>query len=468
MLDQIKSSISKYHLLEKGNRVLVAVSGGVDSVALLHLLYRLKSEYSLTLIVAHLNHMIRGLDANRDEGYVKNLSRALGLTCVVKRINVPEILKGKSMSPEDGARQIRYKFLKETALKHSADKVALGHHLDDQAETVLLHFLQGAGLDGLKGMSPQRGIYIRPLLEVKKLELEQYCKDSNLSFCVDATNYEDSYLRNKIRNRLIPLLVHEFNPNAVETLANTAKILNEENLFLDELVSRVETDSRILLDHTKKTGTWSTKGFKHQSVAIQRRFVRKAFKLAVGSVKNLSFKHVESIRTLIYANVSGNRIALPGRMLALYSYQKLDIMPLAASRQAVSGCPNYSYRLIVPGEVELKEINCIIKCSLLTSKCGLDLGKNETIVYLEPEDFLIVRNRRPGDRMRPLGMLGSKKLKALFIDEKIPRDKRQQIPVVLSKKTGKIIWVAGVKAAEGFEWQAGRLGVLLKLICCNL
>ena len=463
MINNVEKTILKYNLLQKNDKVLVAVSGGADSLALLHCLYILKNKYDLTLVVAHLNHMLRGIEADRDAEYVRNFADKLGLEFIIEKVNIPEILAQCSFSPQEGARMVRYDFLIKTAVILSCNKIALGHHKDDQAETVLLNLLKGAGLDGLKGIAPKRDLFIRPLIEVKKDALEQYCKENKLAFCDDASNSKDVYLRNKIRNRLMPIIIEEFNQNIVDILANTADILREENLYLESMAEKNEKHCRLFLNPEIKKGEWSTLLFIELPIAMQRRVIRQIYALLRGNDSNLPFFHVEAVRNLILQNISGSTVELPGELVASYGYNKLKIMP--KEEYYLQENIDYSYDLPIPGTIYIEEINATIESKILSPLEALDRLKlkndAEVIVSMDPDDILVIRSRKPGDKMIPVGMSGTKKLKDLFIDEKIEKMERNRVPVILSKKTGKIIWVAGLRISEEFKNTLDKNSVLL-------
>ncbi|MEW6624146.1 MAG: tRNA lysidine(34) synthetase TilS [Bacillota bacterium] len=465
LLKKVEKTIEKYKLLQKNDKVVVAVSGGVDSLALLHCLYRLKETYSLTLVVAHLNHMFRGEEADEDAETVKKLAIDLGLGAVIGKVDVPQIIRATLLSPQDAARKARYEFLQQAANSIKANKIALGHHQDDQAETVLLHLCKGAGLDGLKGIMPKRDIYIRPLLAIQKWELEKYCRDHKLPVRVDKSNYKDVYLRNKIRNRLIPWLKQEVNANIIEVLAGTAEILRDENQYLEEEIGHLEQKIRVSLSFKQQKGVWDTRFFCELPKALQRRLIRRVYLLVSGHRYNLTFMHIEAVRHTILNKISGSKVELPGKLLAVYAYDRLELMPkelFYSKRNA-----DYSYELPIPGRIAVKEAGSIIESKLMEpgqkiNNLEVD-GKEEVLVKLEAGDALIVRNRKSGDRFQPVGMLGTKKLKDFFIDEKVDRKQRDIIPVVVSKNSGKIVWIAGMRSSEEFKFRPGMEAVLLRI-----
>ena len=465
MITMVEKTVARYNLLEQRDKILVAVSGGADSLALLHCLNVLKNKYELTLVVAHLNHMFRGVEADNDAEYVRQVADNLGLKSVIEKINVPEVLAENNYSPQEGARVIRYEFFRNTARNLSCNKIALGHHKDDQTETILLNLLKGAGLDGLKGILPKRDLFIRPLIEIKKEVLEKYCEENRLSVRIDISNSKIVYLRNKIRNSLMPLLIKDFNPRLVEVLANTADILREENAYLEEKAENYEVKCRVSLNMEEQKGEWLTQPFLELPIAIQRRIVRQIFSMLSRSNFNLSFHHVESIRTLIAYNSSGSSTELPGQLIAIYSYTRLKIMrkEVYYSQESI----DYFYEMSIPGSLVVHEINTIIESKLLSPSETMERlelkDKNEAIVNIDSSDKLIIRNRRIGDKIKPIGMSGTKKLKDLFIDEKVEKLERDRIPIILSKQTGKIIWVAGLRISEEFKNTLDKNSILLRI-----
>src|SRR3989304_3812799 len=228
MLDKAIDTIRKYGMLKKGDIVCVAVSGGVDSTVLLHLLNLLRDSLSLTLIVCHLNHNLRGKESERDFRFVKRMAGNLNLPFEGKKLFVKEVKSRRGESLQQWARGKRLKFLKDAAKKHRAKKIALGHNLNDQAETVLMRLIKGSGTSGLAGMAPVREAFIRPLIETQREDIERYAIKNNLKYAVDSTNRSLKYLRNRIRLELIPFIEKQYNPNIIETLARTAPALGQE------------------------------------------------------------------------------------------------------------------------------------------------------------------------------------------------------------------------------------------------
>jgi len=453
MLSQVLKTINDHAMFKPGDNVVVAVSGGPDSVALLYSLYSLKEELGIErLIVGHLNHMFRGKEAEEDALFVKDLAERLDLTTVIERANVPQIIKLTGLSPEDAARRERYSFLYSLAEKYNA-KIAVGHNANDQAETVLMHLLQGSGTQGLAAMEPVRGKLTRPLLYVKRKEIESFCKENKLPIRVDPTNKKDIYFRNKIRLKLIPLLVDEYNPNLVESLMQTSEIIRAENKFLDK---QVKKHLKALIEKkTSEEVALSLKGFLKQDLAVKRRIVRECYSNLKGSSQNLSFKHVEDVLKMVDASQVGSLIRLPAGIVAKKTYGRL-IFKFYSEKESVE---DFFYLLPVPGKLYLPPVQQVITTEIINGrKPRIDkrlLSGNSKEVLLDFDKIagkIYVRNRRAGDRFIPYGMKGTKKLKDFFIDNKIPQEKRDLIPLVTCGKEGKnIIWVTKLRLADNYK-----------------
>jgi tRNA(Ile)-lysidine synthase len=240
MLKRIRKTITDCSLLERGDHLLVAVSGGPDSVALLRAMVLLSSEYDLQLTTAHLNHGLRGAEAQREEEFVRRLCADMGIVCICKTIDIRMRQKGSGMSLEEIGREERYRYLDETAKTCGARKIATGHHRDDQAETVLINLLRGCGPEGLKGIPPARdGRIIRPLLHVGRAEILEFLDREALSYMTDSSNRSPLFLRNRIRHELIPELALRYNPEIVEALSHTAEIIRQEDDYLQAVVRQI-------------------------------------------------------------------------------------------------------------------------------------------------------------------------------------------------------------------------------------
>ncbi len=321
LLERVFGFIQQHNLVSSGETLLVGVSGGPDSVCLLHLLVRLKDRLGVRLQVAHLNHMLRGAESEADAEYVAKLADFLGVAAIVEQREVKSYQAEHHLSLEEAAREVRYQFFAEVASSVGANRIAVGHTADDQAETVLMHLVRGAGTFGLQGMQPLtewesladiRLIVIRPLLRVSRGEVEAYCQQYAISPREDSSNLSPSYLRNRIRYELMPLL-QSYNPRIQEALLRTADTVAGEAAFFEQQVSQIwdqvvsEDEGGLVLD---------AKEVNHLHPALQRYLLREVVKRLLGNLKDIEWKHIEKMRTALSLPV-GKKVTLP-RGLTFY------------------------------------------------------------------------------------------------------------------------------------------------------
>lgn len=454
VIDTVRFTLARHRMVKEGNKVVVAVSGGPDSVALLDILFRLRDELGITLHVAHLNHMFRGQDAEKDLVFVQEMAGRYGLPATVDHFDVPAYMKKTGLSAQKAARTVRYHFLERVAGEVNAQRVALGHHADDQAETVLINFLRGAGPAGLKGIPPVRdGFYIRPLLALRRREIEEYCRDRSLDTRLDASNLKPVYLRNKIRLQLLPLLEKDYNPQLVLALARLSDVCREENEFIDLLAENAYSD--IVLSNLEPL-CFDLKRFDDLHIALKRRVVRKAYEKACEkrgeSSFELPFEHVQKVIDFAQKGRIGSTLDLPGQVYIVKSYNRLEFRLHQVKYS--SDIPYYCYRLEIPGETYIPELGLTVVSRIY--KIGDNVFRWDKVPRDEAvldEDLLpgtlYVRKRRPGDRFSPLGLGGTMKLKKFFINNKVPREKRDRIPLVAAN--GDIVWVGGMRPGE--KWK---------------
>lgn len=443
MLDKVRKTISRYSLLKRADRILVAVSGGADSVALLSVLTKLAREYDIFLLVAHLNHGLRGEEADREEEFVRLLSCTLGLEYVTEKIDIKSLrLPGKSL--EELCREQRYSFLRRVAADCRAGKIALGHHLQDQAETVLMHFLRGSGAEGLKGMLPLRdsGI-IRPLLEVQKQEILTYLCQEGLSFMEDSSNRDECFLRNRLRHHLLPHLRDNYNPRLEENLAHTAEILRMD----DDFISR-ETEAWLRnrgLFPGKEELAILLPEFLELHEALQHRIVRTLLTWVSPVGTLCGYRHVRAVLGVVAGNQGSTGLDLPGGVWVRREYDRL----IVTLHRTMYESADYRYSISVPGIVTVKEADMILNLQWEAKRPVSCPEATVKVAYLDYEALhppLVIRNFQPGDRMQPLGMTGRKKLKSIFIDAKIPRFHRQQWPLLADQES--VVWIIGLRQSE--------------------
>ncbi len=425
----------------------MGVSGGADSVFLLHALYALRDKRHLALTVVHLNHMLRGQKSEREAEFVRQLARQLYLPCVIEQRNVGDLKKTEGLSLQEAAREVRYGFFQEVLKRMDAQKIALGHHADDQAETVLMWLLRGTALKGLSGMHPFRdNQYIRPLIEITREEIEAYLHDHMIAYVPDVSRQELHYLRNKIRHQLIPLIKKEYNPQIVSALNRTADLARLDNAVLDCEIKGIlkqcirEEDNRVYC---------SISEIKKHDQALYGRLVRGIIVALKGDMRAVHFRHINAVCGLLEAQGSSKQVQLPGGWCVWREYDRLVFSG------SQSGAEPFCYTFDkLPDSVRIREIGKTIffqVCNANTAH-GSFAGKEKNVEFLDNNQVqfpLVVRNWLPGDRFYPLGLHGSKKLKDFFTDSKVPVRARHNIPVVSFHN--KIAWVCGLRIDERFK-----------------
>ncbi|GAB6099794.1 tRNA lysidine(34) synthetase TilS [Halanaerocella petrolearia] len=447
LINKVKTTIDKYQLLTTNDQILVAVSGGLDSLSLLHILRKLQSEYQLDLHIAHLNHRLRGQAALADAQFVKEIANSWQIPVTIEAYDVKAYQKKEGLSLEDAARQVRYNFFFELMNELGFDKIALGHHADDQAETVLMKFLRGAGLKGLGGIAPKNDKLIRPLIEVTKKYLEDYCKQQNLTPRLDETNLEAVYKRNKIRLELLPVLEKEYNNNIVATLNRTAEIFRTEDDYLNQQAK--ETLQEITIKQSEKQLVIDLEKFLQLHTALQRRIIREAVRYCKDDYQDLYYQHIESIMKLATTKETGKRVELPADLIVRLNYNQLifSIGGLMEDRF------DFEYQIALE-EIEIPELGIIISSEIVDSnypwRQEIDNSNYGFFDYKQVGSPFYIRSRQSGDRFYPLGMKGRKKIKDFFIDQKLAIWKRDQVPIFVTEGND-IFWVGGLRVDDRFK-----------------
>ena len=317
LLNIIRQTIIEYNLFDKGDRVLIGLSGGADSICLTYALHCLSSEFELELFTAHLNHGIRGDEAIRDETFAQNFSEKLGIKCFTEHTDIPHLAKNSGKSQETTAREVRYAFFEHVLHKYEINKIATAHNRNDNAETILMNIIRGGTLPAMCGIPYKRGNIVRPLLNVKREQIEEYCKLNQLEFVTDSTNLTDDYTRNKIRHILIPQIENELNPNFIETVTNNAVFNQEENNYLkkiaDEAYKKTVTD-----------GVIDISALQAYDISIQRRIVRNALEAHYNTSDGITSRFIRDILELAEKD-SGKSINIHNNTTVKNEYGKLII-----------------------------------------------------------------------------------------------------------------------------------------------
>ena len=461
---QMHRRISQHNMIEPDETVLVAVSGGADSLALLYGLHALRTQLNCRLHVVHLNHCLRP-DADADADFVQQHASLLDLPCTVRRAEVPRLVKKWKLSVEAAGRKARYQFYETLCTEVGATKVALGHHHDDTAETVLMNLIRGSGATGLKGIAPIRDLkIIRPLVGFTRQQIDAFLASIGVTPHHDATNTDRCYLRNRIRHELIPLLESNYNPNIRTGLNRTADVLGTESEYLDT-IARAAFEACQISDTGKAIGPHSialnrTK-FREYHVALQRRMLRQSVAEMLGNMNDLYFVHYEAMLNLIEGKAPNAALALPNSLRFRRIYQHLVFERCTSSERLFTGAADsFIYPLVVPGKTVISalkaeitaEVSDVPSHEVLTPSDGefeaiFDYEKlKETFADASP---VIVRNRQQGDRFQPYGMQGRKKIKDFLIDAKVPRSERDSIPLLVCED--QVLWIIGHTTCEPFK-----------------
>ncbi|MBC7287516.1 MAG: tRNA lysidine(34) synthetase TilS [Armatimonadetes bacterium] len=437
----VRQAAKDYGMWERGHRILVAVSGGPDSVALLSALSRLVDEEDLSLAVAHFHHGLRP-EAGAEAEFVRSLAAQMGLAFFLSRGDVAAEAERMGRGIEAAARRLRLEFLEQTAGQHGYHRVALGHTASDRAETVLINLLRGTGMWGLRGMAPVRLPFIRPLIRMTREDVLAYCRAAGLQYVVDSSNLEsDRFLRNKVRNELLPLLEREYRAGAGRAIVRCAEAVEEELAWTEPLVQEALRECR---EASRGEVRLRQAALAEMPPGLAVRVLRAAVEEQFGPPTDWTSVHFSSIRQALCRGETGITVELPGGLEGRIEYGYLVIRPRLATALTI-----VERRLPVPGTVELPEIGMEITTRLAQRRHAGPIGPWRTILRVDLADALIVRGWRPGDRFRPAGMGGrSKKLQDFFVDEKIPKRERSAIPLVVHPREG-IIWVVGKRTAEG-------------------
>ncbi|MGQ9793367.1 MAG: tRNA lysidine(34) synthetase TilS [Anaerolineae bacterium] len=488
LVERVKNAIEHYKMWQPGQTVIVGVSGGPDSLCLLHILLRLSSVLSFKIHVGHLDHGIRGAESEADAAFVEQIAQRWGLPVNIERADVPALARHYRLALEEAARCARYTFLGRLARQINAAAIAVAHHADDQAETVLMHWLRGAGLAGLRGMLPViplaeyrliedwavsssdhsdigavvpprsssnviSPMLVRPLLDITRDEIEAYCQQHDLRPRVDRSNLDTTYFRNRLRHELLPYL-ERYNPNIREVLRRTAQVVAADYALLQDCLERAWTE--IVRDETDEAVLLDLAAWRHLPLSLQRSTLRRAVHQLRRALRNINFIHIEEALKVAQCGETGAKASLPQGLLLTVSYDGLLIAPPGYRTLPDVPCI-YSEEAIpvhVPGVTSLPNCGWILD----TEETSVPAGETFTVRPESRWEAILdaefvghsprLRRRRIGDRFYPLGMKGqSKRLNEFMINEKIPAAWRDHIPLLVNE-LDQIAWVCGWRPDE--------------------
>lgn len=437
----VKDTISKHTMFASGDVVLVAVSGGPDSVAMLSVLAEAASEFEISLHVFHLNHMLRET-ATEDAHFVEELAARMNLPATIEAFDVAAYCEEQKCGVETGAREVRYRLMDEVADRIGATKIATGHTLDDQVETSLMRLVRGAGATGLRGIPAVRGRYVRPLIGATRAQVVEWCENHGLSYRLDETNAVSDQLRNLVRLQILPVL-EKANPNIRETILRAMELLTEDDEFLSELAA----DTLRQLERQSATGRirMDLDAFTALPAALSNRVIRATVDKLGGDASDLTKDQLDEVRRQLDGNTPVE-VHLTGGLRLWTEYG--DIIVARESAEP----PDVERTLAIPGTTEVPELGIAITARFVDRNDLADTPSGDGSAAVDAAavaDRLTVTGPRSGDRFRPFGMAGTKKLSDLFVDGKVPKRDRGKVPVVRSGEA--IVWVVGHRIDDRFR-----------------
>lgn len=428
MIKKVEEYIRKNKMIQPGDKIVIGVSGGADSVCLLDILHNLSKKMDFKIIAVHVNHMIRGMEADRDETFVKDLCENYGIPLICEHIDIPQRAQINGESLEEAGRKARYEFFEGV---EGVAKIAVAHHADDQAETVVHNIVRGSSIKGVGGIRPVRGRIIRPLLCVRRNEIEKYLLDRNINYCTDSTNLSLVYTRNKIRNGVIPYIAQNINKDVVENINELACDLTECYEFIQKQAYSIY--KKCVCEHNSHSMKLDVAEFAKEPAILRREVIIMIIDKLAGTLKNITRKHINSVDELIYKNVS-KQVNLPYDINVVRGYDKIEFVVQVNNDDA---------------EIEQKpEISMVVEeFDGHWEKLTNDYTK--VFDYDKIKGTLILRRRMPGDYIT-IDAAGRKKtLKTFFIDAKVPRKQRDS--VWLLAEGSHVLWIIGYRISSAYK-----------------
>jgi len=472
MVKKVFDYVKKHHMINQGDRIVVGVSGGADSVCLLYVLKALSLEIPCTLLAVHVNHGIRGEAAAGDEQYVKETCLELGIDFYAFHIDVRGMAAVQGLSEEEAGRNARYQAFLEICKRNKCNKIAVAHNMNDNAETVLFHLLRGAGMKGLSGIEPVRSLkteagkvlLVRPLLQVERYEIENYLREEGITYRTDATNLTEDYSRNKIRNVILAYAVKEINSGAVRNINESALKIGEALEFIDACVADKYPG---VVSKEKDSYFIKIEALGKEAEVIRKGLVRKVLGQLSGNLKGLEAKHVEAVLKLTKKQV-GKLVHLPRGILASREYGSIRLFKKEETAEKEAGEGMSPIRPSIPGKCFIPQKGKFLETQILNYEKNMPIPKNSCMKWFDYdkiENAVEIRNRREGDYIQINSEGGRKKLKDFFIDQKIPKHLRDS--QILIADGSHIMWIpfGGERMSERYKVDEATVKVLsMKLI----
>lgn len=424
LFERVASRNKKESLVENGDRIVVGFSGGPDSVFLVEMLLKLREKIDFDIVLVHINHLLRGEEAQRDEDFSINYGKSKGLKVFARKINITSLGKEKGLSLEEAGREARYSFYKEVLEKSNSNKIALAHNKDDQIETFMFRLTRGTGLSGLEGIATKRDRYIRPISEIYKSEIVNYLDENNISYCIDSTNLENEFTRNSIRIDLIPFIEKRYNPKFKDKIFSLIEEIRDINIFIEKEIEQFSYNETINIESILKFPK-----------SIRGKILSKYLYKYGLEVNRKKISLIESI----LEKGGSQEISLDSQYILKKEYNILKIQKINLIKNNIE-----EVTFTIPNKIKYGDY--IIEAEYVERG---EQNKNCFYTNLKLGDTLIVRGRKDGDKIIPTGMKGEKKLKEIFINEKIGKEKRDSIPLIVHN--GNIVWIAGVRGNEKYN-----------------
>jgi len=422
-------------LINENDRILVGLSGGPDSIFLLYILH---NYFNNQLIIAHINHKLRGIDSDLDEKFIRTISQKLKIPLYIIREDVKKLSTKNKKSIEEVGRDVRFSFFNKILKVENFNKIALGHNLDDNVETILINFIKGSGMKGLIGIPEKRDNIIHPIINIKKEEILKYLEENKIEYRIDKTNFETDYLRNKVKNYLLPIIEKEFNKNFKEKILSLSNILKVEDKFLDDLVENIKNDILKFEDDFVKI---DLKKLQNLHLSLKRRIIRKVIDHFNKDLREYSLDHIDKVISLENKK-TGKEIELPLNLIAVKDKNKIII------ERRDFEIPDFYIE--IPDIGSYQEIGMKIELSLVEK---ISKVKDPFISFFDYDKIeLPLKIRKPmfGEKFKPLGLKKEKKIQDFFVDSGIPKSVRWNLPILLDKKDD-ILWIVGVRISDDYK-----------------
>lgn len=435
LIKKIKKNISANSLINEKDRILVGLSGGPDSIFLLYILH---NYFNNQLIITHINHKLRGVDSDLDEKFVRTISQKLKIPLYVIREDIRKLSNENKKSIEEVGREVRFSFFDKTLKVENFNKIALGHNLDDNVETILINFIKGSGTKGLIGIPEKRDNIIHPIINIKKEEILKFLEENKIEYRVDKTNFEIDFLRNKVRNYLLPIIEKEFNKNFKEKILSLSNILKVEDRFLDNLVENIKND---LIEFEDDFIKIDNKKFQKLDLSLKRRLIRKAIDYFNRDLREYPLEHIDKVISLENKK-TGKEIELPFNLIAVKDKNKIII-----EKKGVE-IPNFYIEIPDIGLYELAGMK--IELTLVEKISKVKDIFTSFFDYDKIEFPIKFRKPKFGEKFKPLGLKEEKKIQDFFVDNGIPKSVRWNLPILLDKKDD-ILWIVGVRISDDYK-----------------